>query len=100
MIAQGWYSRLPPASIHSFDQLAREFEVNFLASARPKPTVVSLLGMSIVGSVDGKPVDELGHDLMLDYGADLQLGQLRAAQGARQVQLMEEPTVKVLRIDS
>ncbi|RWW00177.1 hypothetical protein GW17_00036870 [Ensete ventricosum] len=44
-IAQGWYSRLPPALIRSFDQLAREFDANFLASARLKPTVVSLLGM-------------------------------------------------------
>ncbi|RRT45016.1 hypothetical protein B296_00035322 [Ensete ventricosum] len=39
-IARGWYSQLPPSSIHSFDQLAREFEANFLSSTRPKPTVV------------------------------------------------------------
>ncbi|RRT73963.1 hypothetical protein B296_00006329 [Ensete ventricosum] len=44
-IAQGWYDRLPLASIHSFDYLAREFEANFLASAQPKPTTTSLLGM-------------------------------------------------------
>ncbi|RWV89213.1 hypothetical protein GW17_00048643 [Ensete ventricosum] len=44
-IARGWYDRLPPSSIHSFDQLAREFEVNFLASVRPKPTTTSLLRM-------------------------------------------------------
>ncbi|RRT58081.1 hypothetical protein B296_00006103 [Ensete ventricosum] len=44
-IAQGWYGRLPLASIHSFDQPVREFEANFLASARPKLTVASLLGM-------------------------------------------------------
>ncbi|RRT66608.1 hypothetical protein B296_00009514 [Ensete ventricosum] len=36
---------LPPSSIHSFNQLAREFEGNFLSSARPKSTVTSLLGM-------------------------------------------------------
>ncbi|RZR74076.1 hypothetical protein BHM03_00031720 [Ensete ventricosum] len=44
-IAQGWYIRLPPALIHSFDQLVREFEANFLTSARPKPIVASLLRM-------------------------------------------------------
>ncbi|RWW00009.1 hypothetical protein GW17_00037048, partial [Ensete ventricosum] len=44
-IAQGWYDQLPPSSIHSFDQLAREFEANFFASAWPKPTVASLLRM-------------------------------------------------------
>ncbi|RRT79984.1 hypothetical protein B296_00022158 [Ensete ventricosum] len=41
-IARGWYDRLPLASIHSLDQLAREFEANFYASAQPKPTVASL----------------------------------------------------------
>ncbi|RWW76371.1 hypothetical protein BHE74_00015534 [Ensete ventricosum] len=44
-IAQGWYNWLPPSSIHFFNQLAREFEGNFLSSARPKPTTASLLGM-------------------------------------------------------
>ncbi|RWV90302.1 hypothetical protein GW17_00047506 [Ensete ventricosum] len=40
-----WYSRLKPASIRSFDQLAKEFESNFLASVQPRPTTTSLLEM-------------------------------------------------------
>ncbi|RZR86309.1 hypothetical protein BHM03_00013489 [Ensete ventricosum] len=44
-IARGWYGRLPLAFIHSLDQLVKEFEANFIASARSKPTIASLLVM-------------------------------------------------------
>ncbi|RWV95585.1 hypothetical protein GW17_00041781 [Ensete ventricosum] len=40
------YSRLRPSSISSFDSLAKEFELNFMASSRPRPIVASLLGLA------------------------------------------------------
>ncbi|RWW65704.1 hypothetical protein BHE74_00026978 [Ensete ventricosum] len=41
-----WYSRIKPSSISSFDQFAKEFELNFIASSCPRSTVASLLGLT------------------------------------------------------
>ncbi|RRT70521.1 hypothetical protein B296_00021485 [Ensete ventricosum] len=41
-----WYSRLKSSSISSFDQFAKEFEFNFIASSYPRPTAASLLGLT------------------------------------------------------
>ncbi|RRT34888.1 hypothetical protein B296_00056362, partial [Ensete ventricosum] len=44
--AQMWYSRIKSSSIPSFDQFAKEFELNFIASSCLRPTVASLLGLT------------------------------------------------------
>ncbi|RZS25634.1 hypothetical protein BHM03_00058859 [Ensete ventricosum] len=43
---QMWYSRIRSSSISSFDQFAKEFELNFIASSCPRPTAASLLGLT------------------------------------------------------
>ncbi|RRT49794.1 hypothetical protein B296_00026597 [Ensete ventricosum] len=41
-----WYNQLKPLSVSSIDQLAREFEFNFLVSSKLKSSAMALLGMS------------------------------------------------------
>ncbi|RZS27998.1 hypothetical protein BHM03_00061546 [Ensete ventricosum] len=45
-LARMWYSRIKPSFISSFDQFAKEFEINFIASSSPRPTAASLLGLA------------------------------------------------------
>ncbi|RRT84284.1 hypothetical protein B296_00000156 [Ensete ventricosum] len=44
--ARMWYNRMKPSSILSFDQFAKEFELNFIASSCPRSTAASLLGLT------------------------------------------------------
>ncbi|XP_064955581.1 uncharacterized protein LOC135607567 [Musa acuminata AAA Group] len=44
--ARAWFNWLLPSLILSFDQLAKEFEQNFLASMHPRPSMATLLALS------------------------------------------------------
>ncbi|RRT58208.1 hypothetical protein B296_00018482 [Ensete ventricosum] len=44
--ARMWYNRIKPTSISSFDQFAKDFELNFIASSCLRPTAISLLGLT------------------------------------------------------
>ena len=40
-----WYNRLRSSSVSSFNQLARELKLHFLANARPKLSIAMLIGL-------------------------------------------------------
>ncbi|RRT78009.1 hypothetical protein B296_00012576 [Ensete ventricosum] len=44
--ARMWYNRMKSSSISSFDQFAKKFELNFIASSCPRATAASLLGLT------------------------------------------------------
>ncbi|RWV76983.1 hypothetical protein GW17_00062255 [Ensete ventricosum] len=60
-----WYNCLRPSSIFCFDQLAKEFELNVLTSARPRLATTSLLEMS-------QKDDELLAQFVVRFAIELQ----------------------------
>ncbi|RWW39867.1 hypothetical protein BHE74_00054760 [Ensete ventricosum] len=63
-----WYGQLKPHSVSTFDQLAIEFESNFLASVKPKLLAIALLGLS---QKEEEPLSHYVSCFTIEIGAEL-----------------------------